>query len=126
MEIKNILYNNLDTAIDAYYEVEDCEIEENIIKEESIGDDAILTTGPAWRVLDKNLICLEGVYCNYNEETEEFEPDWALTLIYDNVSDELFDVNKYNYFEQDPPMTTIHNYMQIIKPDTQTGKTKIA
>lgn len=117
MQIKNILYPYLDEAIDNYYASEEPEEEGHVILNESIGSDAIMTFGPAWRVLDKNLIVVEGIYSNYNPDTKEWEPDWSLTLIYDNVPDNQFDINKYVYFEQDPPTTSIHNYLQAVRPN---------
>lgn len=119
MKIKNILYAYLDEAIDAYYEQEEFDEEEYVIQDESIGADAIVTFGPAWRVLDKSLIIVEGTYCNYNPETNEYDPDWSLTLIYDNIPDKLFDVNKYVYYEQDAPMISIHNYLRATRPNVQ-------
>ena len=71
MKIKNILYAYLNEAIDAYYEQEEFEDEEYIIQDESIGSDAIVAFGPAWRILDKNLIIVEGTYCNYNPDTKK-------------------------------------------------------
>jgi len=119
MKIKNILYAYLDEAIDAYCEQEEFDEEEYVIQDESIGNDAIITFGPAWRVLDKSLIIVEGTYCNYNPDTKEYDPDWSLTLIYDNVPDKLFNVNKYVYYEQDAPMTSIHNYLRVTRPNVQ-------
>ena len=54
---------------------------------------------------------MEGMYCNYNEKTGELEPDWSCTLLYENVPDDRFDPDNYSYFEQDPPMTAIHNFL---------------
>jgi hypothetical protein len=119
MKIKNILYAYLDEAIDNYYADEEFEEEEHVIQDESIGADAIVTFGPAWRILDKNLIIVEGTYCNYNPETNEYDPDWSLTLIYDNVPDKQFDINKYVYYEQDAPMTSIHNYLRAVHPNVK-------
>ena len=119
MKIKNILYAYLDEAIDNYYADEEFEEESHVILNESIGADAIMTFGPAWRVLDKGLIVVEGIYSNYNPDTQEWESDWSLTLIYDNVPDEQFNINKYVYFEQDPPMTSIHNYLRAVHPNVK-------
>lgn len=46
-----------------------------------------------------------GVYCNYNEGTDECEPDFALTYFYKNPAK----IEDYLYFEQDDPATAIHN-----------------
>ncbi len=47
----------------------------------------------------------EGVWCERDEDTGEWMPDWDLTWFYkdpENPAD-------YFYFEQDPPETAIHN-----------------
>ncbi len=85
------------------------------IKNDDIGEDCIIADGIAFRVTDLELIFVEGTYCSFDEETGECEPDWSLTLIYDNVPDDEFDVQKYVYFEQDPPETAIHNFLNIIQ-----------
>ena len=67
--------------------------------------DVIVAYEPAWRVADLGIIVAEGVYCNP-------EPDWSLTLIYEDVPDDEFDPDEWLYYEQDPPVTAIHNFMQ--------------
>lgn len=47
----------------------------------------------------------EGVYYNYDERTDEYQADFALTYFYkDNNKPE-----EYLYFEQDSPMVALHN-----------------
>lgn len=77
-------------------------------------DEAIVLFEPAWRITDKDLIAVEGVYGNYDKETRDFEPDWALTAIYDNVANDDFQVENWLYLEQDSPVVTIHNYLYLI------------
>ncbi len=86
--------------------------DEHEIVSDELGDDCIVTFGDAYRVLDKGLIFVEGTYFARDEETGELSPDFSLTLIYDDVSDEEFDFNNYLYFEQDGPAVSIHNFMR--------------
>ena len=105
---------------DVYYsQIEDV-IAESIANEEmydehevtgdGLGDDAIVTFGETYRVIDKGIIFVEGTYFNWNEETGVLEPDFSLTLIYEDVADEEFDYDNYLYFEQDGPEVAIHNF----------------
>ena len=77
-------------------------------------DEAIVLFEPAWRITDKNLIAVEGIYGNYDQKARNFKPDWALTAIYDNVPDGDFDIENWLYLEQDSPVMTIHNYLYLI------------
>ena len=79
-----------------------------------IGDDVIYTNGPTYVVEDMGITVVEGTYCNYNEETGEYEPDWSLTLIYNTTDAENLDYNDFTYFEQDPPAVSIHNYRHML------------
>lgn len=115
MDIFNVKYSELEDEIERLVDSDTTGAyeEEFLIVNENIGGgDSILAVGPAWRVTDKGVIVMEGVYCNYNQETGEFDPDWALTLVYQDVPDEEFDPERYVYYEQDPPGTAIHNYLQ--------------
>lgn len=114
INIKNVLYNDIDTEIGKLYENE-FENEYVVVQdEESLGKDYILAETTAWRVTDKNLIFVEGIYYNFMGNGTH-EPDFSLTLIYENVKDDKqFDINKYLYFEQDSPMTSIHNFLNIV------------
>lgn len=111
MEIREVLYKDLDVELDKYYDSEEFNDEQYLIQDDSIGEDAILAFGPAWHVIDKGCIAIEGAYCNYNQENGMFEPDWSLTLLYKD--DEELDVNRYLYYEQDSPAATICNYIWL-------------
>ena len=116
MTIEEVKYDELEQVLDELADSDDLfdyEDEGVVIENEPhLGKDVIVVQGPAWRVTDKGLIVAEGVYCNYIEKVDAYEPDWALTLVYEDVPDDEFDPARYVYFEQDPPMTAIHNYLQ--------------
>lgn len=115
MVIFNVKYSELEEEIENLVDTDSTGLycNEFQIVNDSIGEEAcILAYGPAWRVTDKDVIVVEGVYCNYNKETDEYDPDWALTLVYKDVPDEEFDPDRFVYYEQDPPETAIHNYLQ--------------
>ena len=116
MIILNSHYDELDKEIESLCQVEE-HGEEVLIQNEIEDGSAILVFEPAWRVIDKNLIAVEGVYGSYDKTTHDFEPDWALTVIYENVPDEKFDPEKWLYFEQDSIATAIHNFLNYFKED---------
>lgn len=57
-----------------------------------------------------------GIVCNYSEEDEDYLPDFSITLIYKDDSEE------YEYWEQDPFVIALHNYRNIIKDESFDGK----
>ena len=115
IRIKNVLYEDIDTKIEKFYK-SGFDGEYAVIQnEESLGKDYIKAETTAWRVVDKNLIFVEGIYYSLRGNGKH-EPDFSLTLIYKDVKkNKQFDINKYLYFEQDNPMTTIHNFLSIVK-----------
>lgn len=87
-------------------------MESYTITSDDIGNDIIVTSGPMYVLTDMQLSVIEGLYCAYDEDTGEHELDWSLTLLYDTIDDsENINLNDYAYFKQDPPITTIHNYL---------------
>ena len=114
MTIIDVKYDELDKALDELADSDDLdrfEDEGAVIEDDHLGNDIVVVQGPAWRVVDKGVIVAEGVYCNYLEEMKAYDPDWSLTLVYNDVPDEEFDPARWVYFEQDPPTTAIHNYL---------------
>lgn len=53
-----------------------------------------------------------GVYYEFDEESNEFTPDWSMTLIYDIQSD---DVTAYLAYEQDGMACSLSNYLMFNK-----------
>ena len=67
------------------------------------------------RIIDKNVIIVEGTCCYYNEKENDYIPDWSLTAVFENVENESdFDYNNYLYVEQDPPYTALHNFFSMV------------
>ena len=100
MEIKNVLYNDIDNALEQEFEKQD------VIQ---IDNSIVVINTPIWHVTDRGVFFVEGVWCEFNEDTGEYEPDWSVTLVYDDSKD--FDLNNYDYYEQGTPTTAIHNYL---------------
>ena len=105
MEIKQVLYNDIDEALETQTETEETEIIK--VSEE----DAVVVYAPIWKVADKGVCFVEGVWCVYNETLDLLEPDWSVTLVYED--DENIDLDKFVYFEQGTPTTAIHNYLTM-------------
>lgn len=101
-------YSQLQDILEKEYD-ENTYYESYEIRNNYIEPDMIYTDGDKIIISDLGLMIIEGVYCNYNEDTDEYEPDFGLTLIYENIDEE--DLNNFVYFEQDPPVTAIHNYL---------------
>ena len=91
------------------------------IQDDNIGEDKIVTYGLPYYIEDLGLLIIEGEYCNHDTGNgkDEFIPDWSLTLIYNWQSNKMIfdqeDALNYAYFEQDPPIITIHNYLRTIE-----------
>lgn len=88
-----------------------------IIENEDFGDDRIITDGALYVLEDIGLSLIEGQYCVYNAEENSYEPDFSVTVIYATTSIDDINFNEYTYWEQDPPLTAIHNYLAMTKKD---------
>ena len=86
---------------------EECEMYEITA---DLEEDRILVKGPLYRLNGTDIIIAEGTYCAAGDDGE-LEPDFSISLIY--RADGMPDLNKPLYWEQDPPSTTLHNYMAI-------------
>ena len=123
--MENIIRTNirrLQADIDRYDENAETLDEMNIheIKDENTGENMIITSGPLYVLEDLGISVIEGTYCNYNEEIDDYEPDWSLTLVYDTANIHDFDYNNYAYYEQDLPVTALHNYLNQLKRRADT------
>ncbi len=110
-ELKTVLDNDRTYKIDyTAFEIQD----------DNIGEDKIVTYGLPYYIEDLGLLIIEGEYYNHDAGNgeDEFIPDWSLTLIYNWQSNKITfdqeDTLNYAYFEQDPPIITIHNYLRTI------------
>lgn len=107
MEIKQVLYSDIDEALERLYEEVD---DPEYVKIGQVGEeDVVIAYAPVWHVTDKGIYFVEGVWCNYNETTNILEPDWSVTLIYDDDKD--FELDKFVYFDSSSPSVAIHNYL---------------
>lgn len=114
MEILNSNYDELDKRIEEHCASLKERPQKVIIKNSICDNSLIVAVGPAWRVTDKNLIAVEGECWFYNADISQYEADWTLTLLYDDVSDEDFDLEKQICSEQGQPMAVIHNYLRAV------------
>jgi len=105
METKQVLYKDIDEALETQTETE----EVHIIKVSE--EDSVVVYAPLWKVTDKGICFAEGVWCVYNETTHSLEPDWSVTLVYEDT--ENVDINKFDYFDSSTPTVAIHNYLYI-------------
>ena len=108
--ISNVTYEDIPFVLENFYEQDIYDYEFRIKSERDI----ILVRNPAFRVTDKKLIFMEGIYCTYSAEYKDWLPDWSLTLIYEDKTDSEFDYTEYTYFEQDSPEITIHNFLKMM------------
>ena len=108
--VKEVKFEDIDETLDNY--IESGEFEDNleefeIRNEEMLGDDIVLLDSPAWRVIDKGLFFVEGVCLSLQDGN--YEPDWSITMVYEDVPDEELDLSKFIYFESGSPSSAIHN-----------------
>ena len=89
-----------------------------MIESEDFGDDRIITCGALYVLEDIGISLIEGQYCVYNAEENSYEPDFSVTVIYATTSIDDINFNEYTYWEQDPPLTAIHNYLAMTKKDS--------
>ena len=109
MEIKDITYNELEKILEESYDSELPWLDNLIEAEDTY---FIEVSDNFYRIKDKGIIIAEGI-C-YTKTDEEYQPDFDLTVIYDDVPNEEFDMEKYIYWEQDPPNVAIHNFFNIV------------
>lgn len=110
MKIVDLRYDEIEN----YLETNDADVEEIKIElPEFGGSGVVIADAVAYRVVDKGLIFMSGVFCNY-VGSGEFDPDFDLTLIYTDVSDDAFDPSEYVYYEQDSAPVAIHNFRNAI------------
>ena len=88
-----------------YYEL----FEEELIANPGLGDDKIIISGPMYRLRETGLIIAEGVYCDFNEDTGELEPDFGVSVLYDSQGEP--DLDNALYWEEGTPSCMFHNYV---------------
>lgn len=86
-----------------------------IIENEDFDEDRIITCGALYVLEDLGISVIEGNYCIHNAEDDIYEADFSVTVIYATASVDELDFNTYTYWEQDPPLTAIHNYLTLIQ-----------
>ena len=110
-------HNELETISELLAEA-DSYAEPIMIESEDFGDDRIITCGALYVLEDLGISVIEGQYCVYNTEEEHYEPDFSVTIIYATASVDDIEFNHYTYWEQDPPLTAVHNYLNLTRKDS--------
>ena len=118
--MKDILYADIDDVLEKAVISEEM-FDDVELRGGRVGDGVILTYGDTYRVTDKGVIFVEGTYCNYDEETGELEPDWSLTVLYEDVPDGDFDKYSFLGYEQDAPAVAIHNFIRFVEEQCLIG-----
>ena len=121
--------DELQKVLDAFEEEDEFDYDElEITDTEAIGEDKIITWGRPYYIEDLGLLVIEGEYCNHDtgNGVDEFIPDWSLTLIYQWDADKTTfgqdDVKGYAYFEQDPPIVALHNYLWAVNKASEDSE----
>ena len=101
----------------ADYEEIECKTDvyddEYVVKNDSLGDDVILIYGPLYRLRDTGILFAIGTYC-VPDDNGEYIGDFSVTVLYKEIDGCAPVLDDYEYFEQDDPATTLHNYLNII------------
>ena len=122
LNIINTTEEQLFNSITADEESYENDFEEYMI-DVPCSDDKILVVNRFYKLHDVGVIIAEGVYCSYDEDTDDLMPDWGCTLIYNTIDAAHLDLNDYTYFEQDPPYIALHNYKTMTA--RTAAKTKV-
>ena len=88
-------------------DVDSIELEDVMLHEAEKTDSYLILVNDT-KVLVKELgITMQaGVYCEWDIDKETYDPDFAVTVIYEEGKEGF-------YFEQDPMLTALHNYCHI-------------
>ena len=115
IKVREVKYDKIDEVLEKF--IESGEFEEDLIDfeikdGEAFGEDLVILSSPAWRVTDKGLIFVEGTY--FSLQNGQYEPDWSITMVYEDVSDDELDLSKFIYFEQGSPASAVHNCLTMM------------
>lgn len=124
MKIVDLKYADIDEFLENLYESEEFiqYPDYKINNWDKTGQTVVITQGAICRVTDLDLIFVEGVCYRYEDSTKEFDLDWSLTLIYQNESDDEFDIEEYIYWDENEPSAAIHNYIILTGGREQNQK----
>lgn len=107
MEIKQVLYKDIDDALETRQSLRRRQLSRFLKKTLQ----QHMPLSGKLRIRGSCLSFVEGVWCVYNETLDTLEPDWSVTLVYEDT--ENFDIDKFDYFEQGTPTVAIHNYLYM-------------
>lgn len=107
-------YKELDSLLEKTYESDDYTQSFTIELKDSDVKDNIVAFVPIYVLTDLGISVMEGLYQNFDVESNTYQADFDLTLIYDTIDVENLNLCNYVYWEQDPPTVAIHNYLNII------------
>lgn len=102
------MHSNFDEQYEKYLE----DNEPEVIAEFEVDGSLVTLYGPVVAVhgFENELYAAEGVWCEKDEETGEFMPDWSLSWFW--RADE--NPENYVYFEQDGIPVSLHNMTHMI------------
>lgn len=86
-------------------------------------DGHITLEGPAFLFESLGIVAVEGtMWVKY--EDGQMTPDFSLTVLYreDDWNGPHFNPNEYLYWEQDPILCALHNYLSFTGPDQMDKK----
>lgn len=100
-EVNEWLEKNQDSIAEYYESIEVEKTDDSVM----IVDDIII------RIPSLSLDLRSGVWCEKDGESEDYLPDWSLTLIQEQDSE----MGSYLYYEQDDYAISLHNYLSSKK-----------
>lgn len=111
--MRNAKVSEVEDIIDEFYENDGAfDLDDDPIEIQKDENSIISLDGPEITIPDLDISLRTGTMLyKSDDEDEEYEPDWSLTIIYNMGGSP----EKYLYYEQDGILTTLHNYLNMVK-----------
>ncbi len=76
-----------------------------------LGDDKIVLSGLMYRLRNTEYLIAEGVYNYYDEESQDYIPDFDVSLLYESTHG--LNLNEPLFFEQGTPASMFHSFVVL-------------
>lgn len=101
--------NELEKVLEKVYEEYEGEYNIFEVEDKGFGDEHRIDIDDIRVVIPEvGLSVRIGVFCNYDEDEQEYMPDFAISLVYDMDEE---NATNYLYWEQGTPSTAIYNFL---------------
>lgn len=105
----NCTVEELEDTLEQLYDNDDVFVDETEVSNDETEEGMILVSGIYINIPSLGISAREGTFCNYDEDSGEYMPDFSITLIYD--ADEK-NPEKFLYWEQDSIAIAVYNFLR--------------